>query len=236
MALRPLSTQELLDAWERGGPGSPPERALVLLESGGADDDVAALPIGRRDAALLDLRELTFGASCEAVVDCSECGEPLELAFGLADLRVDAPEPPESLTVSAGGREVRFRLADTRDLLASVAPSDVDGSRRRLLERCVLEPGGAEGLDAEQASTVAEAMAAADPQADVELDLECPACGARRRETFDIASFMWSEVEALAARLLGEVHQLALAYGWREPDVLALTPGRRRYYLEAIGA
>ncbi|HEX8067405.1 MAG TPA: hypothetical protein VF520_12870 [Thermoleophilaceae bacterium] len=242
--MRPLSARELLDAWERGARGTAAERAVVLLEAAGSGGDAAALPVGRRDAALLDLREMTFGARCEAVVDCAACGEPLELAFGLDDVRAEPPggggeaDGPgaEELAVTAGGREVRFRLPDTRDLLASIAPGDAEASRRRLLERCVLDPEGATGLDDEQSAAVVEGMAAADPQADVELELECPSCGARHRETFDIASFMWSEVEASAARLLGEVHQLALAYGWREPDVLALTPARRRFYLEAIGA
>jgi hypothetical protein len=51
---------------------------------------------------------------------------------------------------------------------------------------------------------------------------------------FDIASFFWTEIAAEAKRLLGEVHILASAYGWREADILSLNPLRRRFYLEAI--
>ena len=36
-------------------------------------------------------------------------------------------------------------------------------------------------------------------------------------------------------RLVADVHALAYAYGWREGDVLALTPARREVYLELTG-
>ena len=39
---------------------------------------------------------------------------------------------------------------------------------------------------------------------------------------------------AWAVRLLGEVHELASAYGWREHDVLALSPWRRQAYLQMV--
>ena len=78
-------------------------------------------------------------------------------------------------------------------------------------------------------------MAAADPQADVELALSCPACGHAWPAAFDIASFLWTEVDAWARVLLHEIHALASAYGWREADILALSPRRRRAYLELIG-
>jgi hypothetical protein len=38
-----------------------------------------------------------------------------------------------------------------------------------------------------------------------------------------------------ARRLMAEVAVLARAYHWSEGDILALPPGRRRFYLEAVG-
>jgi hypothetical protein len=78
-------------------------------------------------------------------------------------------------------------------------------------------------------------MADADPQADVRLALDCPACGHNFLAAFDVAAYLWSEVNAWAYRLLGEVHSLASAYGWREEDILAMSPWRRRVYLEMVG-
>ena len=81
---------------------------------------------------------------------------------------------------------------------------------------------------------VAEQMAARDPLAEIELALACPACGHQWQLVFDIASFLWLKIEMQARRLLREVHALARAYGWREADILALSPGRRQAYLEMV--
>ena len=77
-------------------------------------------------------------------------------------------------------------------------------------------------------------MAEADPQADIQLALSCPACGHQWLSTFDIVSFFWSEINAWAYRILREVHILASAYGWREADILAMSPYRRQLYLEMV--
>ena len=78
------------------------------------------------------------------------------------------------------------------------------------------------------------AMAAADPQAEIEISLECPACTCHWTEIFDIDSFFWTELQAWAARILREIHQLASAYGWSEREILALPPLRRNTYLNLI--
>ena len=61
--------------------------------------------------------------------------------------------------------------------------------------------------------------------------LYCPECGHRWHATFDIVSFFWSEIDAWAYRTLHQVHRLASAYGWREADILAMSPWRRQFYL-----
>ena len=83
-------------------------------------------------------------------------------------------------------------------------------------------------------TAVAERMAEADPHAGIELALSCPGCGHHWLAPFDIAQFVWSEVDAWARRTLYDVHVLAGAYGWRESDVLALSPRRRQLYLEMV--
>jgi hypothetical protein len=82
------------------------------------------------------------------------------------------------------------------------------------------------------AAALAERMAAADPQADVQLRLDCPACGHGWAAPFDIGAFLWDEVGAWVERTLGEVHALASAYGWTEAQVLELPSWRRQRYLE----
>ena len=77
-------------------------------------------------------------------------------------------------------------------------------------------------------------MGEADPQADIRLALTCSECSLEWEATFDIVTFLWTEVDGWARRTLFEVHLLASAYGWRESDILALSAPRRRFYLEAV--
>jgi len=79
-------------------------------------------------------------------------------------------------------------------------------------------------------------MAQADPQADLQLDLSCPACRHRWLAAFDMITFLWNEIDSWARRMLREVHALASAYGWSEADILSMSATRRHLYLDLIGA
>jgi hypothetical protein len=241
--MRPLTPTELLDVWERGQALLPVQRALALLATACPEvpaDQLAGLPIGRRDGLLLGLREATFGPTLAALAGCPSCGERLEMSFRTADIRFPAEMvPPDGLTLCVAGHTVRFRLPDSRDL-AAVAAVDPAAIPTLLLERCLLsaqcgtELCGADQLPPAVQEAIAERMARADPQADVRLTMACPACGKECSLAFDITSYFWTELDAWARRLLGEVHLLASAYGWRETDILALGPFRRQLYLEMV--
>ncbi|MBK8798624.1 MAG: hypothetical protein IPM07_20870 [Anaerolineales bacterium] len=83
-------------------------------------------------------------------------------------------------------------------------------------------------------SAIAAAMEHADPLAVVELGGACPHCDQAWAAFLDVAAFLWREVQGWAQRTLQEVHLLARAYGWREDEILALSPSRRRTYLQMI--
>ena len=75
---------------------------------------------------------------------------------------------------------------------------------------------------------------ALDPAASVSFDLHCPACDAAWVAPLDPGAVLWRKVQAAAERLLQEIDLLARAYGWREPDILALSPLRRAAYLQLV--
>jgi hypothetical protein len=77
-------------------------------------------------------------------------------------------------------------------------------------------------------------MEQADPQANIRLSLTCPACSHQWHGTFDIVTYFWNEINAWAQGVLRDVHMLAATYGWRESDILALSPWRRQFYLEMV--
>jgi hypothetical protein len=247
MTVRSPSTSELLRCWEGGLDAPPPRRALALLALAwpeAAAGTLARLSIGQRDACLLELREHAFGQELVAVGECPSCGEQLELALSSADVRLEAapdqPEPKGPLEVRSRGYRVRFRLPDSLDLQDAIVPGDPQATRRSLLDRCLLgvvhegRPAAPATLPPEVVARVESRMAGADPQADVRLELTCPACAHRWEAPFDIAAFLWAELESWGGRLLYEVHLLALAYGWSEAEILSLGAGRRRFYLEAV--
>ncbi|HEX5725731.1 MAG TPA: hypothetical protein VFX98_09725 [Longimicrobiaceae bacterium] len=243
--MRTPAAGELLALCERWEGAHPAQRALALVGAawdGVPDDEPAAWPAGRRDAELLGLRERLFGPRVVSTADCPACGERVELDFAVAAVRVEGEPPPEPLALEAEGWALVARLPTAGDLAAAATASGVEEARQVLLERCVVEahehgePRGADELPEEVVRALGAGLAAADPQAEVRLALVCPACGHGWEALFDIASFLWSEVEAWSERTLREVHVLALAYGWREADVLALSPWRRRRYLEMAGA
>lgn len=240
--MRALTPIGLLDAWERGQGEGPTLRALALLAAADPEtpwEELCALPLGERDRRLLALREGTLGRRIESVARCPGCGEPLDLTLDTRELRggSEGEVPAEGELRRDGALTLHFRLPNSLDLLAAERCADVEEGRRRLAERCVLEAPAS--LDEDDVAALAAALATADPGAELLLELRCPACDHGWRELLDVASFLWAEIEAQARRLLREVHVLARAYGWREPDVLALTPRRRRLYLEmaeGIGA
>jgi hypothetical protein len=232
--LRIPSPDDLLDVWETGERRSPLDRALLLLAAASPEatwEELAALPIGRRDAALLDLRERLFGGQLPFYAACPACGEHLEFT---GSTRALAQRPPSSDTVEVAlaGRSVTVRQPDSRDIAAVARLRGVD-AERALIARCLVDDD-LEALGDDDLERIATALADADPQAHVWFDLTCPACGARWPAAFDVASLLWTEVQAQARRILVDVDTLARAYGWSEPEVLALSARRRSTYVAMV--
>ncbi len=243
--MRALSAWELLHVWEMGQAQAPAQRALGLLASACPElspEAVGELSIGQRDTRLLMLREWAFGPRLESLTTCPGCGARLELSFNVDDIRVPSEDTPtEPFSLSIADYQVEFRVPNSLDLVAVDGEENEDAVRQELLERCLLEirqNGDEKPLDqlpAGVVDAVVERMARGDPQADVQLDLSCPECSHQWQATFDIMSFFWTEISAWASRILREVHTLASAYGWREADILALSPWRRQVYMEIVG-
>lgn len=242
-----ISAAKLLEVWERGQHQMHPEKALTLLAAAHPDvsrETLATLTIGQRDARLIVLRERLFGMQFTSLTDCPACGERLELSFNVLDMRASpAGEPDETLSLNRSGYELQLRLPNSLDLLALTGCSSTAEMRARLLERCVSgishrgrsEPvAHLKEVSPEIVELAIERIAEADPQADVEVNLLCPCCEHGWQTNFDIVSYLWTELSAWATRLLREVHLLASTYGWRESDILSMSPWRRRRYLELV--
>jgi len=241
--VRTLSASDTLGVWERGLGQPPVWRAIELLTVACPETPVSAmldLSIGRRDERLLALREQLFGAGMAAVAACPSCSGRVEMTVDAAELRASARHAETELALDSGEYQVRFRPPNSQDVVAAGA-AEPEERRDVILRRCVVTveragaPAEPEDLPLELAERVVAEMRHADPLADVLLALSCPFCGHQWRAAFDIAVFLWTEIEAAAGRLLREVHRLAAAYGWSEGAILALSPMRRQYYLAMVG-
>ncbi|MGW3268688.1 T4 family baseplate hub assembly chaperone [Streptomyces sp. NPDC001056] len=229
----------LLATWEAGLAEAPAGRALLLHGTARPDLDAAALPVvplGEREHDLLALRRALFGERMQVRLDCHACGADMEFELDAGEFArsLDRPGRPV-VQLAEDGWDIVFRLPAAADLTAAACAAD---PRTALLARCLVSaahdgtPRAADALPAPVQRRIAEAVEAADPGADVTLNVGCPECGAPTRAELDIASYLWTELDAWARDVLLDVHLLATAYGWSEPEILALSPLRRRYYLE----
>ena len=244
--MKALSAAELLDAWEACQFLPSPQRSLALLLAALPElpvQELAIESVGRRDGRLLTLREHLFGRQVAALATCRKCGLQVDLAFATTDIRAPEAPPDASALVQIDGYQAVVRPITSYDLmeLQPASGSTAQAGLTILLARSVIEashngnPVPAAALPPEVATAIARGLGELDPQAEVLLDMVCPDCGTQWQALFDIASFLWTELDAWAHRTFIEVHRLAWTYGWREADILALSPQRRQRYLQMIG-
>jgi hypothetical protein len=235
---------EILALWERGLARHPIDRALLLYAWARPDlpsSSFPDLPLGTINRALLRLRETCFGPRIIACIDCEHCGTRIEVTLDTEQLlaATDEDEANSDFKVARAEFEVssfRFRVPCSRDLAAVSGEWDVKAAAVTLLERCCLDRP--EKMDAGFfANMVAEAEAAMeelDPAAEINLSLGCENCGHSWLANLNIGTLLWDEIDGRARALLVEVHSLAQAYGWTEPEIFALSPQRRAAYLDMV--
>jgi len=238
--MRAPSAADVIAMWEQGASQGPIEWPLAVLAraTGEPRETLAALCIGERDARLFALHAHLFGPRVDAFAECPRCGERLEYALAAADLMQAQPADASGLTLGLDDMSMQLRRLDSADLAAAAACADVDEARRLFAQRCVMQasrdgaavPVGE--LTDMAIERIAACLAAADPQADLSIELTCPRCAHRWTVAFQIERFLWSKLTALATRLLREVDVLARGYGWSEHEILSLSATRRALYLE----
>jgi hypothetical protein len=230
------------------GPGSsllPAERTTALLarclvqlggETPASMESVRSLAVGDREALLLQLRAATLGDRLDCVVICPACGEVMDVRLAVTELVLepysDAPERREAVL---DGRPVAYRAVTGADQEAGarMALVDVDAAARLVLERC-LEAADGDELTPEVERTLPALLAEADPQAELALRLRCTGCESEFSVALDAGTFLARELAGRQDELYRQVHVLASHYHWSEAELLALTPAKRRLYLELV--
>lgn len=239
-----LTPTILLEVWQRGFGQSSEQKALILLSAAFPDQTAATLAeysIGQRNTLLMNIRDALFGSEFECVTNCPQCGERLEFPIETSAICFASfVEVNETLSLEQSGYNVTFRLPNSYDLARLRNNLNSNAVEQNLLELCLISVRNAEGnlsvdeLPNDVIESIADAMERADPNANIQLVLNCPSCEHQWQSIFHLVEFIWKELDAWSRRVLQEVHSLASAYGWREHDILNMHPWRRQIYLDMI--
>ncbi len=248
--MRSLNATEMLDVWEHGLNQPNLQRGLILLAAASPEldpDAVAKLSIGVRDTRLLQLREWMFGSNLNNTALCPQCGERVEWEGNTRDFIKHAlveDDAVEEYDLEMDNYHVRFRLPNSLDMVSIMGLAESDNSNannklatQALLERCIITNESSSNVG-DLPDNVLDALSgkieALDPLAVISTTLTCPECSHQWVSLFDIASFLWAEINAWAERTLLTIKQLASAFGWTESEILGLSPFRRQLYLEMV--
>ena len=241
--MRTLNSIELFQVWEDGANFTLTERSLQLLSIAcGVPDlnQVADWSIGERDARLLQLREWMFGSTLLNKASCPKCGELLEWTTELEDIRLQVPQLqtlPQTFELDVEGTHISFRLPNSHDVFRAYNDPGYAANPQRLIEECVIKVEGklAVGeLSPLALDALEQQMEKLDPQADIRMGLTCPACAHEWSASFDIAGYLWTEIDNWAKHVMQEVYLLARSFHWSEKDILSMSPRRRQLYIEMI--
>lgn len=241
--MRTLNSIELFQVWEDGTNFTLTERSLQLLSIAcGVPDlnQVADWSIGERDARLLQLREWMFGSTLLNKASCPKCGELLEWTTELEDIRLQVPQQqtlPQTFELDVEGTHISFRLPNSHDVFRAYNDPGYAANPQRLIEECVIKVEGklAVGeLSPLALDALEQQMEKLDPQADIRMGLTCPACAHEWSASFDIAGYLWTEIDNWAKHVMQEVYLLARSFHWSEKDILSMSPRRRQLYIEMI--
>lgn len=241
-----LSMPTILDIWEQGYSQHPIDRALTMLSPvfpGKTRDELAIFSLGLRDEHLFKVREANFGHKLVGTSLCPRCNEKLEFSIDTGTIltSVHSHTVDKQFSVCIDHYFIDYRLPNSHDLAHVVKCGNLKEGRKLLLERCIVKLTYREKrvapaeLPANITERFGEEIERADPHAETILDLTCLECEYDWSAPLDIGLFLWTEITARARRFLQDVHLLALAYGWSEPEILKLSAFRRNQYLEMIG-
>jgi hypothetical protein len=257
--LRPGPATDEVFAFDSPSHLPPAQRATALLANWfhSGENDLAdpvelarALTAGDREALLLHLRREMLGNELDCLLRCPSagCNEPMSLVIQVTDLLLPPypnPQPIYQVELAHDGVKYRvgFRVPTGADLesAATAAHNDDDSAAELLVRSCLhdIDPApGPERLDSMMSAltdVLSTAVAERDPQAELQLELSCPACGTSFSTLFDAAVYLFEELDQQADAIQREIEALAFHYHWAERDILSMSRGRRQKYLDLLG-
>lgn len=219
MAVGPTGSA-ILDIYGQGMAADPAGRAALLCAAAGGD--ALRLSIADTDRTILNWLHTAFDGPQEAVLTCEECGEDVEFTLPDGFALPARKNQGDRLVVVFAGKHYDLRFPRLGDIRSGTV------CRTALCDDAPWEDPAFE-------AAAQSALLEADPGFEIELKLECGACGAVQLRMLDIAGFAWARLEQSARQAVREIAKLARAFGWSEAELTAMTPERRAIWLAEIG-
>ena len=220
----------LLDLWETMHRRPATERAVTLAAAVEPVVDPSELleeSIGNRDARLATFHRDAIAAAIDATAQCPACDDTVEFEVSIDQLLDTNGRRASIEPLVIDGVEVVWRPPTSSDLIAAASATNAEDAAESIYRACVQSAPASDAVRA----AVAEAIAAADPLAEVIVGLECPECAENFSAEVDVSRHALLGFERQVRSLLRDVDILATRYGWTEAEVLAVPDKRREAYL-----
>jgi hypothetical protein len=212
--------------------------ALALLDGEPATRErVDALSVPERRVLMVELAQALAASFLRSTHACEDCGKPFHISLDLARLPLypDGPREASAVIATTVGC-VRVRVPTGADQIR-ISHLDDDISALRLLVALCMAPAGDQPASDLAAQFSAEDFAAVDatlddltPNIPWAAEACCPECRHLNIILIDAAAWL----AEMADGPTDDVHEIAMAYGWSERDILALTRTHRLKYLALI--
>lgn len=196
---------------------------------------VDALSVPDRRFLMIQLAR-RFGASFAWwTCTCEKCGTLFEFPLDLGELpATPASDLYPATEVQTTHALVRIRVPTGADQLQVAAAAD-EASASRLLARLCIAPcdeAAIDDLSADDLALIDQELEDLGPALPWGVEAPCPECETRNAIPIDAVAWIAGVADGPTAA----VHEIALAYGWSERDILALNRAQRLKYLALIRA
>lgn len=223
-------------------PGTRPERVTWVLNAvyetvdgkSATLDLVRRLPCGTREWLLQRSAHHFRPDLAWFEANCAQCGHPYDLSLNLADAGRQLPEhgePAVEIETSIGIRTFSVPNGAHEEAFARRDPGE--DPRRAFAALCGLSERAEEEarrFDDHDLALIDDALEGASPDVADEARTLCPSCGSETAARIDPLLFAFPGETAI----FQEMHMIATAYGWTQPQILDLSVRHRSTFAAMI--
>jgi hypothetical protein len=194
------------------------------------------MSIGDRIACLLLIARRAGASEFDVVVRCPDCGEAGEIDLSIDEILSFSRRAGRlDVAVDFEGGRLRFRCPTGADQAAWQREgfADAESARRGIVRSLALTPLPDEFPEA-TVRAIEQALEEGDPLVGFGVASICQACAMETTHEIELTRMALRFLEGRQLRLAGEVHRLAVQYGWSEEAILALPARRRARYISLI--